>query len=97
VRNPGPLGGRVAQLEVAQGSPPRERHAAGPDPTERKRDLPERSPPKRALSPTRHGASLAARVADDRRDHENLALRLDKAAFEEEQTLESFDWDARRE
>ena len=30
----------------------------------------------------------------DRRDHKNLALRLDRAGFEEEQTLESFDWDA---
>jgi DNA replication protein DnaC len=30
----------------------------------------------------------------DRRDHQNLALRLDRAGFEEEQTLEGFDWDA---
>lgn len=30
----------------------------------------------------------------DRRDHRNLAQRLDRAGFEEEHTLESFDWDA---
>jgi len=30
----------------------------------------------------------------DRRDHKNLALRLQRAGFEEEQTLEGFDWDA---
>jgi DNA replication protein DnaC len=30
----------------------------------------------------------------DRRDHKNLSLRLDRAGFEEEQTLEGFDWDA---
>jgi len=30
----------------------------------------------------------------DRRDHKNLAQRLDRAGFEEEQTLEGFDWDA---
>jgi DNA replication protein DnaC len=30
----------------------------------------------------------------DRRDHTNLALRLDRAGFDEEQTLEGFDWDA---
>ena len=30
----------------------------------------------------------------ERRDHHNLALRLDRAGFEEEQTLEGFDWDA---
>jgi DNA replication protein DnaC len=30
----------------------------------------------------------------DRRDHKTLALRLQRAGFEEEQTLESFDWDA---
>jgi DNA replication protein DnaC len=30
----------------------------------------------------------------DRRDHKNLALRLTRAGFEEEQTLEGFDWDA---
>jgi DNA replication protein DnaC len=30
----------------------------------------------------------------DRRDHQNLALRLARAGFEEEQTLEGFDWDA---
>jgi DNA replication protein DnaC len=30
----------------------------------------------------------------DRRDHTNLAVRLERAGFEEEQTLESFDWDA---
>jgi len=30
----------------------------------------------------------------DRRDHKNLALRLDRAGFDEEQTLEGFDWDA---
>jgi DNA replication protein DnaC len=29
----------------------------------------------------------------ERRDHSNLALRLERAGFEEEQTLESFDWD----
>jgi DNA replication protein DnaC len=30
----------------------------------------------------------------DRRDHKNLAIRLTRAGFEEEQTLEGFDWDA---
>jgi DNA replication protein DnaC len=30
----------------------------------------------------------------ERRDHHNLALRLERAGFEEEQTLEGFDWDA---
>jgi DNA replication protein DnaC len=30
----------------------------------------------------------------DRRAHTNLALRLERAGFEEEQTLEGFDWDA---
>jgi len=30
----------------------------------------------------------------DRRDHKNLELRLAKAGFEEEHTLEGFDWDA---
>jgi DNA replication protein DnaC len=30
----------------------------------------------------------------DRRDHKNLSLRLDRAGFDEEQTLEGFDWDA---
>jgi DNA replication protein DnaC len=30
----------------------------------------------------------------DRREHKNLAVRLAKACFEQEQTLESFNWDA---
>ena len=30
----------------------------------------------------------------DRRDHKNLETRLSRAGFEEEQTLEAFDWDA---
>jgi DNA replication protein DnaC len=30
----------------------------------------------------------------DRREHKNLSLRLAKASFEQEQTLEAFDWDA---
>ena len=30
----------------------------------------------------------------DRRDHKNLAIRIARAGLEEEQTLESFDWDA---
>jgi DNA replication protein DnaC len=30
----------------------------------------------------------------DRRDHQNLAVRLGRAGFEEEQTFEGFDWDA---
>lgn len=30
----------------------------------------------------------------DRRDHTNLSIRLSKAGFDEEQTLEGFDWDA---
>jgi DNA replication protein DnaC len=30
----------------------------------------------------------------ERRDHQNLALRLARAGFEEEQTFEDFDWDA---
>lgn len=30
----------------------------------------------------------------DRRDHKSLALRLARAGFDEEQTFESFDWDA---
>ena len=29
----------------------------------------------------------------ERRDHHNLSLRLERAGFEEEHTLESFDWD----
>ena len=29
-----------------------------------------------------------------RRDHKNLSLRLEQAGFEDEQTLEGFDWDA---
>lgn len=30
----------------------------------------------------------------DRREHKSLGLRLHKAGFEQEQTLEGFDWDA---
>jgi DNA replication protein DnaC len=30
----------------------------------------------------------------DRRDHKNLSIRLSKAGFDEEHTLEGFDWDA---
>ncbi len=30
----------------------------------------------------------------DRRDHKNLSVRITRAGFEEEQTLEGFDWDA---
>jgi DNA replication protein DnaC len=30
----------------------------------------------------------------DRREHKNLAIRLARASFEQEQTLETFDWDA---
>jgi DNA replication protein DnaC len=30
----------------------------------------------------------------DRREHKSLGLRIDNAGFEEEQTLEGFDWDA---
>ena len=30
----------------------------------------------------------------DRREHKNLEIRLARASFEQEQTLESFDWDA---
>lgn len=30
----------------------------------------------------------------DRREYKNLAIRLSRACFEQEQTLESFDWDA---
>lgn len=30
----------------------------------------------------------------DRRDHKSLSMRLQRAGFEEEQTLEGFDWDA---
>jgi DNA replication protein DnaC len=30
----------------------------------------------------------------DRRDHQNLSIRLSKAGFDEEHTLEGFDWDA---
>ena len=30
----------------------------------------------------------------DRRDHKNLQMRLQKAQFQEEQTLENFNWDA---
>jgi DNA replication protein DnaC len=30
----------------------------------------------------------------DRRDHKNLSVRIARAGFEEEQTLEGFDWDA---
>jgi DNA replication protein DnaC len=37
---------------------------------------------------------LALQDEVDRRDHKNLADRLTRAGFEEEQTLEGFDWDA---
>lgn len=37
---------------------------------------------------------LALQDEIDRRDAKNLTLRLDRAGFEEEQTLENFDWDA---
>ena len=37
---------------------------------------------------------LALQDEIDRRDQKNLAVRLGRAGFEEEQTLEAFDWDA---
>ena len=37
---------------------------------------------------------LALQDEIDRRDHHNLTQRLTRAGFEEEQTLEAFDWDA---
>ena len=37
---------------------------------------------------------LALQDEVDRRDHKNLSLRLQRAGFEEEQTLEGFDWNA---
>jgi len=37
---------------------------------------------------------LALQDEVDRRDQQNLALRVQRAGFEEEQTLEGFDWDA---
>jgi len=37
---------------------------------------------------------LALQDEVDRREHKSLSLRLAKAEFEEEQTLENFDWDA---
>ena len=37
---------------------------------------------------------LALQDEIDRRDQKNLATRLSRAGFEEEQTLEDFDWDA---
>lgn len=37
---------------------------------------------------------LALQDEIDRRDHTNLSIRLSKAGFDEEQTLEGFDWDA---
>ena len=37
---------------------------------------------------------LALQDEIDRRDQKNLSLRLQRAGFEEEQTFESFDWDA---
>ncbi|MFQ5700175.1 MAG: IS21-like element helper ATPase IstB [Myxococcota bacterium] len=37
---------------------------------------------------------LALQDEVERRDHKNLALRMTRAGFEEEQTLEGFDWDA---
>ena len=37
---------------------------------------------------------LALQDEVDRRDHKNLSLRIQRAGFEEEQTLEGFDWDA---
>jgi DNA replication protein DnaC len=37
---------------------------------------------------------LALQDEIDRRDHKNLSIRLSKAGFDEEHTLEGFDWDA---
>jgi len=37
---------------------------------------------------------LALQDEVDRRDQKNLSLRIQRAGFEEEQTLEGFDWDA---
>ena len=37
---------------------------------------------------------LALQDEVDRRDHKNLSLRIQRAGFEEEQTLEGFDWNA---
>jgi len=37
---------------------------------------------------------LALQDEIDRRDQKNLATRLSRAGFEEEQTFEDFDWDA---
>ena len=37
---------------------------------------------------------LALQDEIDRRDHQNLSIRLSKAGFDEEHTLEGFDWDA---
>ena len=37
---------------------------------------------------------LALQDEIDRRDQHNLSQRLARAGFEEEQTLEAFDWDA---
>jgi DNA replication protein DnaC len=37
---------------------------------------------------------LALQDEVDRRDQQNLALRIQRAGFEEEQTFEGFDWDA---
>ena len=37
---------------------------------------------------------LALQDEIDRRDQQNLTQRLTRAGFEEEQTLEAFDWDA---
>jgi DNA replication protein DnaC len=49
---------------------------------------------KKAKLPELDFLELVLQDEVDRRDHKNLELRLSKAGFEEEQTLEGFDWEA---
>jgi DNA replication protein DnaC len=49
---------------------------------------------KKAKLPELDFLELVLQDEVDRRDHKNLAIRIARAGFEEEQTLESFDWDA---
>ena len=49
---------------------------------------------KKAKLPELDFLELVLQDEVDRRDHKNLAIRIARAGFEEEQTLEGFDWDA---
>lgn len=49
---------------------------------------------KKAKLPELDFLELVLQDEVDRRDHKNLEVRLSRAGFEEDQTLEGFDWDA---